>query len=254
MKPPQKASLSQTEGSLYLRLSLGSGLEKDSVMLKMQKHKPHFEKTFAVHLGYKSVSILEMIASGRRLLDQESSQVSVRVRFNAQAKNREASTSETFKTALQADFSTIVPGVTVEEVSKVEWQSQNSEKDDDESYNCILYAAISAASLAVLGVASFFVWRTLRARKAPQTLKVEQVVVKPCEEAWKDEATKEITKDVDLEKADKVDRQQSCDTASTGTPASEPPANSETNSNGTDSETNSKQDEETPTLCAVPTA
>jgi len=217
--------------------------------LKMQEHKPRFEKTFAVHLGYKSVSILEMTTSGRRLHDHASSQVSVQVRFKVKAKNRQASTPETFKAALQADFMTIVLGVTVEKVSQVEWRSRDSEEDSEDSSNLLLYLAISSASLVFLAIASFCVWRNFRSKKNPQTLKVDQVIVKPCDETSNDDATKKITKCnlEDLEKAEKVDH---CDVASTGTPNSEPPASLV----GTNSDANSKIDEETPTSCAVPTA
>merc|ERR1711907_852072 len=192
--------------------------------------------------GYKSTSILEMTASGRRLLEEHSSQLSLQVRFLVQGKHREPSAQETFKKALQSNLNTIVPGVTIDAVSAVEWSSPTSTErnGDNNEDKWMVYLAAISASLVALGMGSFCVWKC-RHRVAitkKQTLEAEQTAVKPAEDIIIDGLP--APDDKDVEKAEKVDH---IETASTCTPTSEPPASLD----GTNSESNSKDADEVQT-------
>jgi len=245
-----ESAVMQETATVTLRLSLGEDLDKDGVTLKIQEHKPHLEKTLAVHLGYKSASIVEVTASGRRLLDDRSSQMSLLVRFSVQEKLRTPSSQETFQQALQSDFNNIVPGVTIEAVSNVEWLNSVSKEgttdNDSDSTTMHLVLALVCGMLVFIGVGSFCLWRCLSSRRKTKIpTDSERSVVKPCEETIIE--GKNVVSDKDLEKAEKFDY---CDTGSTGTPSSEPPASLD----GINSETNSMMDEDVPTVCVVPTA
>jgi len=254
IKQSQKVSLSAS-GSVMLALSLGNGLEKDGVMVKLQYHKTHLEKTFAMHLGYKSASILGMAASARRLQETSgTSPLSLKVRFSAQEKIREPSAEEAFKQALQANLNTIVPGVTLEDISMVEWAdlaSAESESKAGDGTDFTLYVAVAAAT-SLLILCTCLGWKYLQSRRGEFATKkiVEAQQVKPSDEICTVVASENVKLDLDLEKAEKMDNTE---TASTGTPASEPPSSLD----GANSETNSRQDdteELTPTIGAVPAA
>lgn len=202
--PPADAK----EGLLVLSAILADGVSSDSVVLKIQKHKNDFQATLAAHLGYKTINIAMVARHGRRLHeDHHHGAVTFHIPFTAQEKIVGA-TDNDLKQAMQANLDAIVPGVTVEMVD-MQWliapPAKNVEKEDD----IALHVGAICAVLALLGFASFLVWKNMQHWKAQKASKTnEEKTIKP--------QVVDVKADMGKEEIDDLEN------ASTASPASDP--------------------------------
>jgi hypothetical protein len=225
------------QGTLSLSLSLADGQTMEMVRWQLGIGKATLEATMATHLGYKSVSIVDFEVSGRRLMETQQ----LRIIYTAQDKIREPNQAS-LKQALQSDLTALYPGLTLTDltVELPSAQPANTESADDGS-NSTLWIGVAAASMVLLLVLSFGVWTCRKKRAVNQETVVKSKVVE-VEPVNDENIVKEID---DIEKAfDKNKTVESCETASTGTPNSEPQVSEESGS---------KQGDD-PTLVAVPSA
>jgi hypothetical protein len=194
------------KGMLLFRAKLGQGEDSESVRLMIQEKKCALEATLAWNLGYKEVSILDIVVSGRRLLGQDVA--SLKIHFSAREKIAnpvQANLVQAFQAHLGSSR------VAVESID-LQWLKVGSHTTDEPETDLLLYVGLASAMLIFLGIATFIFWKcrtSRRTSKLDNEGNPSSVEVAPVKE--------------ELDEGEKAKKMEEADTASvsTGTPASD---------------------------------
>jgi hypothetical protein len=194
------------KGLLLFRAKLGQGEDSESVRLMIQGKRCALEAALAMNLGYKEVSILDIVVSGRRLFGQDA--VSLRIHFSA--RNKIANPAQAnLVLAFQAHLDS--SRVAVQSVD-LQWLKVSSRVTDEPETHISLYIGIASATLIFLGIATFFLWKC-RPSRCTSKLNNEE----------KDSSVEAAPMEDEFDEEENVKKMGEADTASvsTGTPASD---------------------------------
>jgi hypothetical protein len=196
----------QQKGTLLLRARLRQGEDINSVQVRIQTHKTSLETVLADTLGYKSVGILDITVSGRRLLDQ--TVVSLKIHFVAQDKASKKNEYNFIKQVFQSLFD----GNRVEVLNvDVEWirvPTPSSAPDETQKVSIPLCIGLACAALFCCGITACILSKCISSQRLGKKTKAAKI------ESQCAQVDDGIAKPKEIDTLDNV-------SVSTGTPSSD---------------------------------